>query len=277
VHLGIQWIKDDLYNNGDFMSAWPGKYVIGLTGNIATGKSIVRKMLEHLGACGIDADALSNQALAKGSRGYQPVVDIFGRWILTSEEEIDRAKLGRLVFSEPEALQKLEQIVHPLVLEAVDSLVSRSNQLVFVIEAIKLLESGLAVNCDTIWVTSSPLELQLERLMKKRGMSEPQALQRINAQTAQNEKIAHADVLIKNHRSLQDTWDQVVTAWRRISQHTPVGVVSVECDPKTTGEAVFQRTRPEDTDTIAELLSRLGSSRSELMSDDSVDASAKKA
>jgi dephospho-CoA kinase len=79
------------------MSAWPGKYVIGLTGNIATGKSVVRKMLEHLGAYGIDADALAHRAIAKDAPGYQPVLDTFGSWILTPEGQIDRTKLGRIV------------------------------------------------------------------------------------------------------------------------------------------------------------------------------------
>jgi len=102
------------------VSKWRGKYVIGLTGNIATGKSVVRKMLEHLGAYGIDADALSHRATAKGAPGYQPVVDAFGKWILEPSGQIDREKLGRLVFSNPDALRQLENIVHPLVQQAVD-------------------------------------------------------------------------------------------------------------------------------------------------------------
>ncbi len=96
------------------MSAWPGKFVIGLTGNIGTGKSVVRKMLEHLGAYGIDADALANRAIAKGSPAYQPVLDLFGKWILSADGQIDRAKLGRIVFSDPSALASLENAVHPL-------------------------------------------------------------------------------------------------------------------------------------------------------------------
>ena len=91
------------------MSNWPGKIVIGLTGNIATGKSVVRKMLEHLGAYGIDADSLAHRAIAKGAPGYQPVIDTFGRWILDAQGQIDRAKLGKLVFSDPEALKSLEK------------------------------------------------------------------------------------------------------------------------------------------------------------------------
>jgi dephospho-CoA kinase len=108
------------------MSAWPGKFVIGLTGNIATGKSVVRKMLEHLGAYGIDADALGHRAIAKDAPGYQAVIDTFGRWILTPDGQIDRAKLAHVVFSDPDALVRLESIVHPLVRQAVDILIKRS-------------------------------------------------------------------------------------------------------------------------------------------------------
>ena len=80
-------------------SRWPGKYVIGLTGNIATGKSVVRKMLEHLGAFGLDADALSHQAIARGGPAYGAVIKHFGEWLLTDTGEINRNRLGRLVFA----------------------------------------------------------------------------------------------------------------------------------------------------------------------------------
>jgi len=128
------------------MSAWPGKYVIGLTGNIATGKSVIRKMLEHLGAYGIDADALGHRAIARGAPGYQPVLNTFGRWILSPDGEIDRARLAKIVFDDPEALSRLEAIVHPMVTQAVDLLVRRSRHKVIVVEAIKLL--GIRFACQ---------------------------------------------------------------------------------------------------------------------------------
>src|SRR5512142_1501433 len=99
------------------VSKWAGKYVIGLTGNIGTGKSVVRRMLEHMGAFGIDADAFSHRAIAKGAPGYAQVVETFGKWVLAKDGEIDRSKLGRLVFSDPTALGQLEAIIHPLVLQ----------------------------------------------------------------------------------------------------------------------------------------------------------------
>ena len=148
------------------MSAWPGKYVIGLTGNIATGKSVVRKMLEHLGAYGIDADALSHRAISRSAPGYKKVVETFGKWIVAQDGEIDRAKLSRLVFPDPEAMRVLEGIIHPLVRDAIDILVRRSKHKVIVIEAIKLLEGDLHTYCDSIWVSDASQDAQILRLIQ---------------------------------------------------------------------------------------------------------------
>jgi dephospho-CoA kinase len=237
------------------VSNWPGKYVIGLTGNIATGKSVVRKMLEHLGAYSIDADALSHRAIAKGAPGYQRVIDTFGKWIVGADGEIDRAKLGRLVFNDPEALQQLEAIVHPLVEQAVDIMIKRAGQLVIVVEAIKLLEGKLAAGCDSIWVVVAPEAVQKTRLIQKRKMSEKDALQRIHAQPDQEIKTAAAKVVIQNSGSFEDTWKQVVAAWKIVS---PVTDTSPVVNRKATdGELSVQRGRPRDSANIAALITRL--------------------
>ncbi len=199
------------------MSKPTGKYIIGLTGNIATGKSVVRRMLEHLGAYTIDADSLGHRAIAKGAPGYQPVLDLFGKWIIGKDGEIDRSRLAGLVFRDPVALEQLEDIVHPLVEQAVDIFIRRARQKVVVVEAIKLLESGLKTSCNTIWVTYAPENIQVERLMRKRGMSREQALERIHAQLPQSEKIAAAAVVIRNSGSYDDLWKQVSEAWKQVA------------------------------------------------------------
>jgi len=153
------------------VSKWKYKYIIGLTVSIGTGKSVVRRMLEHLGAYGIDADALAHRAIAKGAPGYDAVLKTFGRFLLAPDGQIDRSRLGKIVFNDPEALAALEAIVHPLVVQAVDILIRRSPHKVVVIEAIKLLESNLSAMCDAIWVVYSPPEIQLDRLMQNRHMS----------------------------------------------------------------------------------------------------------
>ena len=198
------------------MSKWPGKYVIGLTGNIATGKSVILKMLDYLGAYCIDADALSHRAIAKGAPGYQKVIHTFGMGVVDRNGDIDRVKLGRLVFNDPQALQQLEGIIHPLVEQAMDLLIQRTTQPVVVIEAIKLLEGNLVGACDTIWTAFAPEPIQKARLMQKRNMSEQDALQRIHAQSPQAVKTSAANVVIQNAGSFEDTWKQVIAAWKAI-------------------------------------------------------------
>ena len=239
------------------MSDWSGKYVIGLTGNIATGKSVVRKMLEHLGAYTIDADALSHRAMAKGAPAYRPIIDYFGKWILTEDGEIDRAKLGALVFGVPDALKALEEIVHPFVAGAIELLAKRSGQDVIVIEAIKLLEGNLAAKCDSIWVTDAPETLQVSRLMQKRGLSAGDALRRVRSQNSQKTKIDAADIVIDNTSSFEDLWKQVSAGWEKSTnsrdEEEPTAVQEVQ-----SGDFSVKRGHPRDSQIIAALVSRLG-------------------
>lgn len=254
------------------MAKWAGKYVIGLTGNIGTGKSVVRRMLEHLGAYGIDADALSHRAIARGAPGYQPIVSAFGRWVLGPDGEIDRVKLGRLVFSDPEALISLERIVHPLVNQAVSFLAQRASQKVIVIEAIKLLESSLVANCDSVWVTYAAPQIQIARLVQKRRMSEVDARQRVNAQPPQEEKIAAASVVIRNELAFEDTWRQVVNAWQRdvpeALQFAPASASEAQPAQTRQGEITVRRGRPRDSEEIAGVINRFSKDGRKVTRDD---------
>lgn len=247
------------------MSLWPGKYIIGLTGNIATGKSVVRRMLEHLGAYTIDADALSHRAISKGAPGYQPALNEFGKWLLDKDGEIDRVKLGRLVFSDTEALGRLEDIVHPLVRQAASMLIERARHPIIVVEAIKLLESDLRLGCDSIWVADAPQEVQVERLIRKRGLTRDEAMQRIGSQSAQKEKVASANVVIRNTGSYEDLWKQVTTQWKKIS---PTGDTIPAVQKTLQGNLVIQRGRPRDSKGIAELITRLSKGQQAMNSED---------
>lgn len=256
------------------MSNWHGKQIIGLTGNIATGKSVVRKMLEHLGAYGIDADALSHRAIAKGAPGYQPAVDAFGKWILDPAGEIDRAKLGKLVFNDAEALARLEDIIHPLVIQAVEVMIQRASQKVIVVEAIKLLEGSLKNHCDSIWVTTCSEETQIKRLFEKRGMNREEALQRIHTQSAQEIKTGAATVVIKNEGSFEDTWKLVVEAWKKMS---PQGGDTIQMVRKVEGELSVSKGRPRDSQAIADLITRLSDGAKKMTKDDVMAAFGEKA
>ncbi|OGO23734.1 MAG: dephospho-CoA kinase [Chloroflexi bacterium RBG_16_51_16] len=247
------------------MNKHPGRFVIGLTGNIATGKSVVRRMLEHLGAYTIDADALAHRAISKGAPGYQPVVDCFGKWILDGEGEIDRKKLGNLVFHDPEALVQLENIIHPHVTQAIEILTTRATQSVIVIEAIKLLESPLRDRCDSLWVVHAPEQVQLERLMRKRHLSREQALNRIRIQRPQEEKLKVASVSILNTGSYDDLWNQISAEWKKIS---PAAETQPEIIPSVAGDFYVQRGRPRDTEVIAGLLTRLSKGRRSVSSEE---------
>ena len=257
------------------MSDWAEKYVIGLTGNIATGKSVVRKMLEHLGAYTIDADALSHRAMAKGAPAYQPIVDHFGKWILADNGEIDRVKLGKLVFSVPDALETLEALVHPFVGQAIDLLVKRSAQNVAVIEAIKLLEGNLAAKCDNIWVTDAPESLQISRLVKKRNLDEETALHRVRTQNAQNDKIDAADIIIDNTGSFEDLWKQVSAGWEKVTNESDEEPTTAEPKEAPSGNFVVKRGHPRDSKDIAALISRLSGTK--MTSDDVMEAFGEKA
>ncbi len=235
------------------MSKWAGKLVIGLTGNIGTGKSVVRRMLEHLGAFGIDADALAHRAIAKGAPGHKQVISQFGQWMLNEYGEIDRKKLGRLVFTDPEALKILEDIIHPLVFQALDYIIKRIKHKVVVIEAIKLLESEIKDACDSIWVTHTPEDVQLERLVIRRKMSVLDAKQRIDAQPPQEEKTSAADVVIDNAGSVEDTWKQVYDNWLKfVPKQSSESEATLAKVQSISGELTVRRGTPRRSNEIAE-------------------------
>jgi len=259
------------------MSAWPKKYVIGLTGNIATGKSVVRKMLEHLGAYGIDADALGHRAMMKGAPGYQVVVDTFGKWILDDDGQIDRSKLGSLVFADPDAMTALEDILHPFVLQAIDLLVNRSNQEVIVIEAIKLLEVELTTYCDAIWVADAPPKTRIERLVQRRGMSREMAQQRVDAQAPQEEKLQAADVVIRNDGSFEETWKQVLAAWKKTVVREEAEPAAEKREPAAAGELFVQRAGPGEAAEIAAFITEVSDGKQAMTSADVMAAFGEKA
>lgn len=268
------------------MAAATKKTIIGLTGNIATGKSVVRKMLEHLGAYTIDADSLTHRVMEKDGPAYQPIIDLFGSFILTEDGRIDRSKLGRLVFSDPSAMLSLELIIHPYVRQAVDYLLGRATQEVVVIEAIKLLTSPLLERCDSIWVVTTSEANQLKRLTSKRGMSEAEAKQRMDAQSPQALKAAQADILIKNDGSVEDTWKQVQAGWKQLFPEQ----VELDAEQGTTTvskaessaaleSAVLEveRAKPNQAQAIADLINKLSAGAESLSRIDIMTAFGEKA
>ncbi len=190
--------------------------VIGLTGNIATGKSIVLAMLAQRGARVIDADQLAHQILASDPAVQQEIIARFGPGVRNADGTINRAELGARVFGNPAGMRDLESIVHPRVGQQVSTLIAGAGAAVVVIEAIKLLEGDLRHRCQSIWVTDCPEEQQLARLVAGRQMTPEQAWTRIRSQPPQAAKLAQADVIIDTSGNIESTEEQVEQAWRNL-------------------------------------------------------------
>ena len=190
--------------------------VVGLTGPIGAGKSTVAGMLRELGAKVLDADALVHDEQSRGTLGYTAIVQTFGTKVLGEDKEIDRKKLADEVFADPNKLATLERILHPRViariLEARKMLKERD---VLVVEAIKLLESGLKNACDEVWVVLAPRETMLERL-EKRGLPRGEAELRLRSQYSEAQYRKAADVLIENGQGRDQLEDRVRAEWARL-------------------------------------------------------------
>jgi dephospho-CoA kinase len=188
-------------------------YIIGLTGNIACGKSTVLAMLRSLGAATLDADLLVHEMYEPGDPVYYAVIDAFGGDILGQDAVIDRRALGRKVFGNPAALARLEAITHPAVIERIWNWVSRQTAAVAVIDAVKLIEAGIAEDCNAVWVVTCPPAEERRRLLTRPGMTEAEADRRLAAQEPEAAKVARADVVIDNGGSVEETRVQIERAW----------------------------------------------------------------
>jgi dephospho-CoA kinase len=199
------------------------RHVIGLTGNIACGKSTVLGWLADLGAETIDADRVVHELMEPGEPVRAAIRDAFGSGVLAPDGRIDRRALGAIVFADPEQLRRLEAITHPAVRERIVARVAdagRRGVPVVVIDAIKLIEGGLAEQCDAVWVVTCTPEQQLARLMARTGFGEAEARQRIAAQPSQAERVARANLVIDNSGSLEATRAQVDAAWAALGPGT---------------------------------------------------------
>jgi dephospho-CoA kinase len=189
---------------------------VGLTGNIASGKSAVTRMLAELGADVIDADAVAHQALGPGTEEAALIAERFGSDVIRADGAVDRGALGGIVFSDPQALADLEAIVHPGVRQRVYDWLERSTADVAILEAIKLLEGPLVDHVDRVWVVAAPRKVRIDRLVQARGMAMEEATRRIDAQNPEEEKIRRADVVIHNDGTLDELRAQVLAAWRAL-------------------------------------------------------------
>ncbi len=186
---------------------------IGLTGGIASGKSTVAQMLRELGIPVIDADQVAREVVEIGKEAYIQIIETFGRDILQENGEINRAKLGQIVFHDEEKRKKLNAIVHPAIRKnmiAQKEAYINSGEKTIVLDIPLLFESGLTRLVDKIIVVYVDEHIQLERLMKRNGFSKEEAMARINAQMPLIEKVAKADAVIDNNETIEKTKQQLV-------------------------------------------------------------------
>jgi dephospho-CoA kinase len=185
---------------------------IGVTGNIACGKSLVSSILAEHGADVIDADHVAHEIMVPGSDVLASIATRFGNDVINADGSLNRPALGQIVFGDPLALADLEQITHPPTVQEILRRAEASKARIVVIDAIKLFESGLAEHCDQTWTVYCDPDIQRQRLMERNQLTLAQAQQRIDAQPPQDEKIARSDVVIDNSGEVDTTRDQVVQA-----------------------------------------------------------------
>lgn len=192
---------------------------IGLTGGIASGKSLVGGRLAHLGARVIDHDQLARDVVEVRTAGLSQIVDAFGTRVLAADGSLDRRRLGQIVFAHELARRQLNDIVHPLVRQAARDLAAAAPADAIVVQMIPLLvETGQQDDFDALIVVDVPQDVQLARLMARNGFSRSEAQARIASQASRAERLAAADFVIDNAGSIDATLAQVDDLWRRLTQ-----------------------------------------------------------
>lgn len=196
--------------------------LIGLTGGIASGKSLVSAYLRELGAQIIDADQIARRVVQPGGAALREIVAEFGDSLLNSDGTLNRKELGRIVFSDPAKLERLNRITHPRILAEMEMLLEKCRMCgagrVIVLDVPLLFEVGLDRLVDEVWVVAVDYSTQLERLMKRDNLSEEEARRRIAAQIPMDEKIRRADRVIDNRFAPEETKRQVREIWEDINR-----------------------------------------------------------
>jgi dephospho-CoA kinase len=190
--------------------------VIGLTGSICSGKSTIARFLAQMGAAVIDADEIGHEAYRPQCETWQQVVDAFGKQILTKGDEIDRKKLGEIVFKDPEALKRLNGIMHPGMHRVAEKRIEKlklEGAEVVVLEAPLLVEADWLDLVDEVWVAKASEANALKRCAERSGLSEAQARSRMASQLSGDEKAKYGDVVIDTNVSLAEVEAKVKELW----------------------------------------------------------------
>ncbi|KAJ8942036.1 hypothetical protein NQ318_002790 [Aromia moschata] len=196
-------------------------YVIGLTGGIASGKSGVAKWLSELDVEIINCDLIGHGIYKLGKPCHKALVDHFGSSVVADDGEIDRKVLGTIVFSDPEQLKKLNSLVWPAIIEEVQEIIRNTDKKVVVVEAAILLNASWHKSCHEVWTTLVPRKEAIKRLLTRNGLTEEEALKRINAQQPNSFYVKNANVVFCPLWEPEYTKDQVTKAWNLLQQRLP--------------------------------------------------------
>ena len=195
--------------------------VIGVTGSVGTGKSTVAKMFQELGTMVLDADVMAREAMEPKRLAWRRIVEAFGGQVLNEDQTLNRTALARLVFSDPQARQRLEHIIHPQVLRRIKQQLHRVTRRPRMVPAVVLdvpllVEVGAQALVNVLVVVVAPPEVQRERLTKKYGWTAEEITQRIEAQLDVSAKAALADYVVDNADGLEHTRRQVRQIWHQV-------------------------------------------------------------
>ena len=197
--------------------------LIGLTGGIGSGKSIVAGMFKSLGARIIDADRISRDVMVPGSEVYKKVVNVFGEGILKDDQTIDRKKLGDMIFGNPEKIALLNECTHPEIFREIDRRVKEIRQktpdALIIVDAALLVETGAYKTFDKLVVVYVDEETQLKRLKERDGFTDEEVTKRISSQMPLKEKVKYTDFVIYNDKGLEDTRKQVIDIYKTLVKH----------------------------------------------------------
>ena len=206
-------------------------YLIGLTGGIASGKSLVSARLAELGAVIVDADVLAREVVEPGTPALAAIAEHFGSAVIRDDGSLDRSALGAIVFADPHEREKLNAITHPAVWKRAEELFAAAPRGAVVVYDVPLLVEGAKgrqLDFDLIVVVDATIETRLHRLIDKRGMTREEAMHRLNSQASDAERLAVADVVIENHGSIAHTLEQVDALWASASAHAASAVSGAE-------------------------------------------------
>ncbi|MDY6987527.1 MAG: dephospho-CoA kinase [Thermodesulfobacteriota bacterium] len=193
---------------------------LGVTGGIATGKTVVADLLQELGAGLIDLDLIARRVVEPGTPGLKEIIDYFGKEVLQQNGTLDRKRLSKIVFQDADKRKRLEEATHPFIFEEllreVNDVTEKDQEAIIQVVVPLLIEKNAQSLFDRVVVVYIPQGLQIERLTKREGISKQEAANMLKAQLPIDDKLEHADFVVNNEGSLEETRRQVEEMWQAL-------------------------------------------------------------